>query len=363
MGRFFAKSQIAINPERSALRAFFAAASLAIAAAGALAALCGEAAAQTNDFYKSKTINFIIGYGPGGGVDSASRVILRHLPRFIPGKPDIVGQNMEGAGGIIAANFMGAKAPRDGLTIGLLGRSWFVEGIVRTQGANFDPAKFSYIGSTGTNNTLLYVRASLGVASLEELKAYGAKHPGETIPAAGIGPGTSTVTVPNLLAGLGYPLRPVLGYNSSARVLVAIEQGEIGAYFTPEDSFAQRPDLLTRKIIAPVLQSRPGIEGVAVLKDIVPQKDQAVLSLFTAYDDVGLMVVAPPDAPQDRLEILRKAYTEMCADADFQADARKIGEPVGAPIPGERLSREIERLSALATPSVISEYRRIGAGK
>ena len=175
--------------------------------------------AAAEDFYRGKTINFIIGYGPGGGVDSASRVIVRHLPRFIPGKPDIVGQNMEGAGGVVSGNFLGTKASRDGLTIGLPGRSWFVEGIVKTQGVTFDPSKLNYIGSTGTNNTLLWVHGNLKINTLEELR----KHP-EKIPTAGIGPGTPTVTVPNMLIGYGYPLRSVLGYNSSARVLLALAE-------------------------------------------------------------------------------------------------------------------------------------------
>ena len=324
----------------------------------ASAMIAPQAQTTTADFYRGKTINFIIGYGPGGGVDSASRVIVRHLPRFIPGKPDMVPQNMEGAGGVISGNFLGTKAPRDGLTIGLPGRSWFVEGIVKTQGVNFEPTKLTYIGSTGTNNTLLWLRGSLGIDTIDGLK----KHP-EKIPTAGIGPGTPTVTVPNMLAQYNFPLRAVLGYNSLARALLAIEQGEVGAYFTPEDSFAQRPDLVTKKIVVPVLQSKPKIAGVALLKDIVPPKDQAVLNLFMAYDDVGLMVVAPPDIPAERAEILRKAYFEMCADKEFQADAAKIGEPVGAPISGAQLALQIRLLTESATAEVVADYRRLGASK
>ena len=339
-----------VSPARHVRRAFFAC---------GVAALAGHATtACAQDFYRGKTINFIIGYGPGGGVDSASRVIVRHLPRFIPGRPEMLPQNMEGAGGVVSGNFLGSKASRDGLTIGLPGRSWFVEGIVKTQGVSFEPSKLNYLGSTGTNNTLLWVHGNLKINSLEELKKYP-----EKIPTAGIGPGTPTVTVPNMLISYGYPLRSVLGYNSSARVLLALEQGEVGAYFTPEDSFAQRPDIVTRKVVVPVLQSKPGIAGVPLLKDITSAKDQAVLSLFMAYDDVGLMVVAPPDVPADRVEILRKAYLDMCNDPEFQADARKIGEPVGSPIGGAQLEKQIATLNAMATPEVVADYRRIGSSR
>ena len=175
-------------------------AGLLVAAIAAFSGFPSDANAQ--DFYRGKTINFIIGYGPGGGVDSASRVIVRHLARFIPGKPEITPQNMEGAGGVVSGNFLGTKASRDGLTIGLPGRSWFVEGIVKTQGVTFDPTKLKYIGSTGTNNTLLWVHSNLKINTLDDLR----KHP-EKIPTAGIGPGTPTVTVPNMLIGYGYPLQ------------------------------------------------------------------------------------------------------------------------------------------------------------
>ena len=327
----------------------------------ALALACLIAAAPpalAQDFYRGKTINFIIGYGPGGGVDSASRLIVRHLSRFIPGKPDITPQNMEGAGGVIAGNHLGRRATADGLTIGLPGRSWFVEGMVKSPGVIFEPIKFSYIGSTGVNNTLLYMRGDLNIATPEALKAYPQK-----IPAAGIGAGTSTVTIPNMLAEYGYPLRTVLGYNSSARALMALEQGEVGAYFTPEDSFSKRPDLVEKRVVVPILQSKRMVAGMPVLADLVPAKDQAVLSLFTAYDDTGLMVVGPPGVPTDRLEILRKAFIEMRNDADFHRDAATAGEPVGAPIPGPELEKTIARLAEAATPEVISEYRRLGQAK
>ena len=144
---------------------------------------------------------------------------------------------------------------------------------------------------------------------------------------------------------------------------MALEQGEVGAYFTPEDSFSKRPDLVEKRVVVPILQSKRMVAGMPVLADLVPAKDQAVLSLFTAYDDTGLMVVGPPGVPTDRLEILRKAFIEMCNDADFHRDAATAGEPVGAPIPGPELEKTIARLAEAATPEVISEYRRLGQAK
>jgi tripartite-type tricarboxylate transporter receptor subunit TctC len=262
---------------------------------------------------------------------------------------------MEGAGGIVAGNHLGRRAAADGLTIGLPGRSWFVEGVVKSPGVSFDPTKFAFIGSTGTNNTMLYVRGDMNIKTAEDLKKYP-----EKIPAAGLSAGTPTVTVPNMLAEYGYPLRAVLGYNSSARALLALEQGEVGAYFTPEDSFTKRPDLIEKRVVVALIQSKRVANGIAVLSDLVPEKDHPVLNLFMAYDDTGLMVVAPPGVPSDRVELLRKAFMEMCNDADFRREAANIGEPVGSPIPGVELEKIIASLNSSATPEVVSEYRRLG---
>src|SRR6202051_53395 len=100
------------------------------------------------DFYRGKILTLIVGFAPGGGVDTQARTIARHLVRFIPGQPGVIVQNMEGAAGALAANFLNRVAP-DGLTISTPGRSWFVEGIVKGPGIGFDPTKFTYIGSGG----------------------------------------------------------------------------------------------------------------------------------------------------------------------------------------------------------------------
>jgi tripartite-type tricarboxylate transporter receptor subunit TctC len=126
--------------------------------------------ARAADFYRGKTVTMIVGFAPGGGVDTQARTIARHLVRFIPGQPGVIVQNMEGAAGALAANFLNRVAP-DGLTISTPGRSWFVEGIVKGPGIGFDPAKFTYIGSAGGSSSVVYVRASTGIKTLDDLKS------------------------------------------------------------------------------------------------------------------------------------------------------------------------------------------------
>ena len=191
--------------------------------------------AGAEDYYHGKSISLIVGFTPGGGVDTGARHMARHLRRFIPGLPTIVVQNMEGAGGIVAANFLDRRGSRDGLTIAVPGRSWYVEGIVRNPAAAYDATGMTYIGSSGTANTLLWVRSDTGIRSFEDLKRYSRK-----LPLAAIAPGTPTAIVPAMLAQNGVPVEALSGYGSTSRATLAIEQGEAGGMFTIEDSFATR---------------------------------------------------------------------------------------------------------------------------
>src|SRR5437764_9588819 len=95
-------------------------------------------AAPAVEFYRGKTIALIVGFAPGGGVDSAARVVARHLVRFIPGEPKSLVQNMEGAAGVIATNYLASRVAADGLTIAIPGRAWFVEGVTNGLGVRFD---------------------------------------------------------------------------------------------------------------------------------------------------------------------------------------------------------------------------------
>jgi hypothetical protein len=314
--------------------------------------------AHADDFYQGKTLTVIVGFAPGGGVDTVSRVVARHFVRFIPGQPALVVQNMEGAAGVVAANYMAQRSAPDGLTVGFPGRSWYVYGVVKSKGVAFDPTKFSYIGSPGAVNSMLYVRSSTGITSFEALRKSS-----NTLTFGSLGSGTPTGMVPNMLAGLGMPIKVVYGYVSTARVLLALEQGEIDGVFTVDDSFARRQDLLTKKIVIPILQNKPVHPGLPVLREVLPKSDAPLLKLVLALEDFGLPLVGPPGIPPVRLDLLRKAFLAMCADKDYQAEARKIDQPIGAPLDGAQLDAMVADLVAAATPDVVDRYKRLSAAK
>ena len=130
----------------------------------------GISAAHAEDFYQGKTLTVIVGFAPGGGVDTTARVVARHLVRFIPGQPGLVVQNMEGAAGLVATNYLDKRVAPDGLTLAMPGRSWYVEGVLKGAGVQFDVNKLSYIGSPGALNSAMYVRLATGVTTLAALK-------------------------------------------------------------------------------------------------------------------------------------------------------------------------------------------------
>jgi hypothetical protein len=159
------------------------------------------------------------------------------------------------------------------------------------------------------------------------------------------------------------PIKVVVGYVSTARVLVAIEQGEIDAMFTVADSFARRQDLIVNRTVVPILQSKPMLPDLPVLRDVLPSSEGALLTLVMATDSFGLPLVAPPGILPEWRDVLRAAFVAMTADKDYRADALKADLPVGAPIEGAELAAMIDEIAGTATPEIVAAYRRLAAAK
>jgi tripartite-type tricarboxylate transporter receptor subunit TctC len=238
------------------------------------------------------------------------------------------------------------------------GRSWYVEGALHGAGVNFDVDKLSYVGSPGGVNSALYVRVATGVDNLAALKSSP-----RALTFGTLGSTTPTAMVPALLARAGYPIKLVSGYVSTARILVALEQGEIDGFWTVEDSFARRQDLIEKNIVRPILQTRPHIPGVPLLSDAIGKDRKPLLLLLEAPDNFGLPLVGPAGISSDRIAVLRQAFLAMAADPAFQAEAAKSGESVGAPIGGAELQAMVQDLAKAATPDIVAAYRQLGSAK
>src|SRR5919197_4366507 len=179
------------------------------------------AAAQPS--FAGKTVTIIVGYKPGGGYDATARMIARHLPKHLPGKPTVIVQNMPGGNSIIAANHLYNVAKPDGLTIGTFNRNLPIAQLTNVQGVKFDMRKFAWIGSAANETTILAIRTDLPYKSFEELRK--AKEP---VVIGSTGPGANTHDFPLLLKDvLGVKLKIVSGYSSSSDIMLAIERKEV----------------------------------------------------------------------------------------------------------------------------------------
>src|SRR5436305_13818748 len=233
-------------------------------ALAACAALPLAAAAQPN--FSGKTVTLIVGYKPGGGYDATARMLARHLPQHIPGKPTVIVQNMPGGNSIIAANHIYNVAKPDGLTIGTFNRNLPIAQLTRVAGVKFDITKFAWIGSAANEATILAIRSDLPYKTFDELRK--AKEP---VVIGSTGPGANTYDFPLLLKDLlGLKLKIVSGYSSSADIMLAVERKEVDGRAR---SYTSLKTCIDRKLVRPIVRARSmesGLEQLPVDESFAP---------------------------------------------------------------------------------------------
>ncbi len=328
----------------------------AVAAALAASALAVAGTARAaDDFYAGKTITLFAGFPPGGGVDGEMRIVARYYAKFIPGNPTIVAKNMQGAGGIILANHLYNSTEPDGLTIGMPGRSGFLlSKIVKEKGVNFDLAKFAYVGSAGSTNSIFWLRREAGINTIEDLKT--AK---KEIVIGAWSARSQNAVVPKILNQYeGWPFKVVHGYPGTNETVIALERGEIDGLYSHEGSIQNaRPDLITSGRIKAVLQTFEELPNVPVLDSFITnEKEKALLTLMNTPSRIGLPLLAPPNIPADRLEILRKAYDQLVKDKEYRDEAEKRGLPVGSALTGAELQKLVAQHLSSVSDDVLQEY-------
>lgn len=315
-----------------------------------LAVATPPAAAQGESF-AGKTVQLIIGFGPGGGYDLWGRTVARHIGRHLPGGPSVVPQNMPGAGSYVAASYLYNTAPRDGTVFGIIARDAALGPLTGAAGARFDATRLSWIGSPTreTNVCIAYHTAKVKTAKdlfTTELIV------GDT------GPGTGTRAYPKALAELiGMRFKVVSGFRASPEVFLAMERGEVEGICESLDSIRTRhPDWIPTGRVVVLFQG--GVEPNPALKDVpfvldfarTAEERQAIAFLY-AGQGIGRPFVAPPDLPAERLRMLRNAFNATMADAAFIADAKRSGLEL-EPEDGEHLAALVKRIYATPKPIV-----------
>jgi tripartite-type tricarboxylate transporter receptor subunit TctC len=324
------------------------------AATVALAALLGGIhSAAADDFFKGKVISLFAGRPPGGGVDSEMRLVAQFLGDNIPGHPRVIAQNMPGAGGIVLGNYLYNVGSKDGLTLGVPGRTAFLLApVVGNGNAKYKLPNFTWIGSAASSNFVLWIRKGTGIRNVDDLR-----HSTKTLIIGGSGNGNSDTVVPELMAKYEkFPFKVVRGYPGTAEQALAMQSGEIDGMFTERASFSSDPE--ASGLAVPIFQTFPIEPNVPLSSDVATDpREKALLALFGVPLHVGLAVVAPPGLSADRVQILRDAYVKTVTSPEYVAQATKRGFDVGQPNSGPDLRDYIDKSLSAVPDSVTKEFR------
>src|SRR3990170_5264921 len=300
--------------------------------------------AQT-PFYQGKTIRIVVGYLSGDGYDLSARMFARHMPKHIPGNPNVIVQNMPGAGSRIAANYVFSVAKPDGLTLGAIGPALYFDQLLGSKEVQFDWAKFTWLGTPEQTEFLLFMRADTPYKTIEDIR--NAKEPPKC---AATGTGSSGHYMPKLFGEtLGLKFNVVTGYPGGAEQDLALERGEvqcraitIAAFFGREPFRSWHKTGFVRVMIQTSRQRNPKIPDVPTLFELMDQyktpdtKRRQALVYLGASGFGSWPIVSTPGLPADRASILREAYAKTLKDPDFMDEAKKRGWEL-RPVSGEEL--------------------------
>ena len=317
-------------------------------------------AQDTTDFYRGRTINLIVGYSVGGGYDTYARILARHIGRHIPGNPQIVVQNMPGAGSLKAANYLYNVAAKDGSVIGMFSRGMAMEPLIGTSATQFDAAKFTWLGS-GTSEVSVFVTwHTSGIKTWKDMLE-------KTFTVGGEGSGSD----PDIYAALlknafGVKLKLISGYPGTSEVALAIERGEVDsrASWSWSSLKTVKPDWVAqKKVYLPLqlnLQRSPELQQVPLLIDFATTEQQRqMLKLVLSRQDMGRPFMAPPGIPDDRKMALRKAFDDTMRDPEFLAEAKLRKQEVN-PVSGAEIDKLVAELYATPKDVVAITRKAIG---
>ncbi len=321
--------------------------------------------AQT-PYYQGKTIRFVVGNTAGGFFDRWARLLARHMPKHIPGNPDIIVQNMPGAGSIVASNYVYAVAKPDGLTLGMPNPGLYLDQLVGRQEVKFDLRKFVWIGSPVREPILFYMRSDAPYKSISDMR--GAKQP----PRCGsTGTASSDFILARLLEETLPPLKiqTVLGYQGGSEIDVGVERGEVQCRGMTASPFFGREPFLTwqknnfvRALLYTAKQRHPQIPDTPTIwevfdKEKVPDSGRRIAEVILASEDFGRPIMAAPGTTVEQTKLLRAGFDGAIKDPELLAEAQK-GRMEVDPVSGEELQKTAQRI--LDQPAdVIARVKKI----
>jgi tripartite-type tricarboxylate transporter receptor subunit TctC len=322
------------------------------APAGLMAiAMAATVQAQPAPFYKDKTIRIVVGFTSGGLYDQYARILSRTMGKYIPGNPNIIVQNMPGAGSLSATNYVFGVAKPDGLTLGMPGSGIYLDQMLGRKEATFDVRKLAWIGSVDQRDLVLYMRAEAPWKSIEDvLNSKEAPKCGST--------GTSDLTtiVNNVVEEtLGAKFQEVRGYPGGVEIDLALEKGEIHCrgtgittHFAREPYFTWHKNGFDRHLIQTGNKKDPRLPDAPTLAELMEKKKTPALSRSVAKvllisATLGRPMIATPGIPAERIKILREAYLKAFKEPEVVEEARKAKLDLSA-LPGEEVETQIREV-------------------
>jgi tripartite-type tricarboxylate transporter receptor subunit TctC len=297
-----------------------------------VAALAAPAAAWAQaNFYEGKTISVVIG-ASGGSLEITSRIVSRHLGKHIPGKPNVVVQNMPGGAHLVATNHVYNVAKPDGLTLLANNPTVGIAQLTKVDAARFDLRRFQWLGSSGADGVALAIRPDLPYKTWEDLKKSGRE-----LVVGTTGPGSNAHDFPLLLKEFaGAKFKLVSGYPANADILLAVERKEVDVWAAFATTIKLAAD---RGAVRPLVRGRvaiPGFETLPVDEELATsQVGKSIMGIRAAPAAIGRAFAAPPATPADRVKVLRDAFAGAVKDPEFLAEMKKARIQVGYIAPEE----------------------------
>jgi tripartite-type tricarboxylate transporter receptor subunit TctC len=291
-------------------------------------AIAGLSQANADEFYKGKTIRVLVGYRVGGGYDTFTRAVARHMGKHIPGNPTFIVENKTGAGSLITANYVYTRAKPDGRTLGVFGGGLVTQQALGEKAIRFDARKYNWIGSMSVGTPACVIMAWTGLKTWDDVR-----NSKKELRFGSTGPGSTTDDLPKLVAGLlNAPIKIIAGYKGTSGLRVAMQKRELdGACWTWESIRTTGRAMLDAKgderLIPFLLEGKYDDAEIKHLPQISKLiKDPSDLAAFKTWLNPYKMfrpMVTSPQTPKDRVEMLRAGLKKAMEDPQFLAEAKK----------------------------------------
>lgn len=318
---------------------------------GLLLSLC-PSVTKAEDFYQGKTIRFIVGAPAGGGYDTYTRAIARHLGKHIPGHPSMVVDNMDGAGSLIAANYVYNKAEPDGLSIGVWISGQIIRQALGDRSTRFDGRKFGWIGAPSKGSPTCAIMGFTGFKTWDDVL-----HSKRVIRMGGVRAGTAYDDVPTILNNVaGTKFDVISGFAGTAPVRLALQKREVeGACLGWESMSVSNRAMLDAKgddKLIPFITHKkledPEVKDLPLFTEVIKgEENLATYKTWAASYEFQRPFSLPPNAPKERLEILRKAFAATLRDSEFLAEAKKTKLDI-EPVAGEEIRGYVKQIYSMS---------------